>query len=112
MRLVFAIAGDERKMRPGLVLILLLASLLPASAAERPAAIPDSQTEIDVAFWRSVENTRDRSELQAYLNRFPNGIFAELARLRLARMHPPSIEILPGPEPPPAPNSPPPIPRP
>jgi hypothetical protein len=99
-------------MRSGLVLILLLASLLPASAAERPAAIPDSQTEIDVAFWKSVENTKDRSELQAYLNRFPNGIFAELARLRLARMHPPSIEILPGPEPLPAPNSPPPAPRP
>jgi hypothetical protein len=35
MRLIFAIAGDERKMRPGLVLILLLVSLLSAGAAER-----------------------------------------------------------------------------
>jgi hypothetical protein len=99
-----AIAGDERKMRLGLVLISLLALLLPAGAAER--AIPDNQTEIDVAFWKSVENTKDRSELEAYLNRFPNGIFAELARLRLARMHPPSIAILPGPEPGPAPQPP------
>src|SRR6516165_5123210 len=112
MRLVFAIAGDERKMRPGLVLILLLASLLPGGAAERAAAVSDSQTEIDVAFWKSVENTKDRSELEAYLNRFPNGIFAELARLRLARMHPPSIEILPGPEPAPGPAPQPPVQRP
>jgi hypothetical protein len=90
-------------MRLGLVLILLLASLRPAAAAERPAAIPDSQTEIDVAFWKSVEGSKDRSELQAYLNRFPNGIFAELARLRLARLQPPSIEILPAPAPAPQP---------
>src|SRR5579864_3680368 len=93
-------------MRLGLVLILLLASLPPVGAAERPAAISDNQTEIDVAFWKSVENTKDRGELEAYLNRFPNGIFAELARLRLARMHPPSIEILPGPGPTPAPQPP------
>jgi hypothetical protein len=98
----FAIA-DERTMRLGLVVILLLASLRPAAAAERPAAIPDSQTEIDVAFWKSVEGSKDRSELQAYLNRFPNGIFAELARLRLARLQPPSIEILPAPAPAPQP---------
>src|SRR5580704_4433865 len=90
-------------MRLGLVVILLLASLRPAAAAERPAAIPDSQTEIDVAFWKSVEGSKDRSELQAYLNRFPNGIFAELARLRLARLQPPSIEILPAPAPAPQP---------
>ena len=42
MRLVFAIAGDERKMRPGLVLILLLASLLPGGAAERAAAVSEA----------------------------------------------------------------------
>jgi hypothetical protein len=98
MKVALAIADDERKMRLGVIVILLLEALLPAGAAERPTAITDNQTETDVAFWKSVEGSQNRSEFQAYLNRFPNGIFAELARLRLARMRTPSIEILPPPD--------------
>jgi hypothetical protein len=74
------------------------------AAPMKPAT--DSQTEIDVTFWKSVENTQDRGELQAYLNRFPNGIFAELARARIARLRPPSIQIMPAPEPAPQPPAP------
>ena len=44
---------------------------------------PAADTEVDVTFWKSVESTKDRGELQAYINKFPNGIFAELARTRL-----------------------------
>jgi len=62
---------------------------------------PAADTEVDVTFWKSVENTKDRGELQAYLNKFPNGIFAELARARLARMP------APGPAPPAPPPKPP-----
>jgi hypothetical protein len=73
---------------------------LPTTVPAKPAA--DTQTEADVTFWKSVESTADRGELQAYLNKFPNGIFAELARTRLARL----------PTPPPQVNSPPPVPQP
>ncbi len=67
---------------------------------------PAADTEVDVTFWKSVENTKDRGELQAYLNKFPNGIFAELARARLARM-PVATGPGPNPGPPPQPSPPP-----
>jgi hypothetical protein len=34
-------------------------------------------------FWESVKDSRSPEELRAYLQRFPNGVFAELARLRI-----------------------------
>ena len=37
---------------------------------------------IEVAFWNSVKDSRDPSELQAYLNKYPKGQFAELAVIR------------------------------
>jgi hypothetical protein len=67
------------------------------TVAEPPR--PAADTEVDVTFWRSVENTKERGELQAYLNKFPNGIFAELARTRLARM-PAETTPNPAPKPP------------
>jgi Caspase domain len=62
----------------------------PLPEPPRPAA----DTEVDVTFWKSVENSKERADLQAYLNKFPNGIFAELARACLTRMPEP------GPSPP------------
>src|ERR1700724_2331944 len=99
-----AIAGSERKMRHSLVFSLLILSLLPAAAAERPAAVSDSETEIDVTFWKSVEGRQDRNVRWAYLRRFPNGVFAELARAGQARLQATWIQILPGPEPAPQPQ--------
>jgi hypothetical protein len=37
----------------------------------------------DVAFWTSVRDSKSAAELRAYLDKFPNGTFSELARLRL-----------------------------
>jgi adenylate cyclase len=39
---------------------------------------------LDLAFWNSVKDSSRPEELQAYLERHPNGHFAELARARLA----------------------------
>jgi len=37
----------------------------------------------DRAFWESVKNSNNPGELVAYLDKFPNGIFSSLARLRI-----------------------------
>lgn len=38
----------------------------------------------DLAFWQSIQNSTDPAEYRAYLEAFPNGRFAALARLRAA----------------------------
>ncbi|HSV69863.1 MAG TPA: caspase family protein [Methylibium sp.] len=65
------------------------AAVVPAAAAapSKPAPTPTPSvggTETaELAFWDSVKTSGSERELQAYLNRFPNGIFAELARSRM-----------------------------
>ena len=53
-------------------------------AAAPVVLAPDRDAE--VVFWNSVRDTSDAAELRAYLSRYPNGTFAELARNRLARL--------------------------
>jgi class 3 adenylate cyclase len=40
---------------------------------------------IELAFWQSVQASDDPQEYQVYLERYPNGTFADLARARLAK---------------------------
>lgn len=50
-----------------------------------PAAAPAADTaSMELAFWDSIKSSARPAELQAYLDRFPNGIFSGLARARLA----------------------------
>lgn len=60
---------------PGLLLALLIA--MPAAA---------EPTDAEIEFWRSVKETSVPEELQAYLNAYPSGAFAELARIRLKNL--------------------------
>lgn len=56
-----------------------------AVAAGAPApgtAAPGAET----VFWESVRSSRNPGDLRAYLARFPNGVFASLARNRLEEM--------------------------
>jgi TPR repeat protein len=52
----------------------------------------DSQGASEITFWESVRNTRDPAELQAYLEAYPSGQFAPLARLRLNKLQEPAGE--------------------
>jgi formylglycine-generating enzyme required for sulfatase activity len=52
---------------------------------------PDTNA-IELALWESVKSASTVSEIQAYLNRFPNGFFAELARLRISSLNSSSAE--------------------
>lgn len=40
----------------------------------------------DTMFWDSVKNSKDPDEVRAYLDKFPNGMFAPLARIRLKNL--------------------------
>lgn len=53
-----------------------LAAQAQSSADNGPA------TEIELAFWESVKDSEDGSELEAYLERYPDGVFAPLAQTR------------------------------
>lgn len=52
----------------------------PAMFAQDSAA--SSNPAVEMAFWNSVKDSRDPDELQAYLNKYPKGQFAELAVIR------------------------------
>ncbi len=51
------------------------------------AALPlHAQAPGEVTFWESVRDSKNPDELRAYLQTFPNGMFAPLARARLAAL--------------------------
>jgi hypothetical protein len=70
-----------------------------ASAPAPAAASP--QADREVVFWQSIQSSRRPADFEAYLQRYPQGEFAPLARTRLAELGPPST-------PPQLPGSPPP----
>jgi len=47
---------------------------------------PFDERTMEVAFWDSVKDSEDAAQLEAYLKRYPQGAFAELAQLKLARL--------------------------
>ena len=54
-------------------------------AAPIPPAKPDSSA-LELAMWDGVKNATTVAEVQAYLSRFPNGFFSELARARIVAL--------------------------
>jgi len=65
--------GPVAGLRPGLE---------PGPAAD--AATPGADPGAEILFWESVRDSADPAALAAYLQRWPEGHFAPLARLRLA----------------------------
>lgn len=47
---------------------------------------PSPAFDADGAFWQSVASSKDPADFRAYLHRFPNGTFAELAQRRIAAL--------------------------
>lgn len=42
--------------------------------------------ELELVYWKDVKDSDDPSDLQGFLERFPNGIYADLARRRVKRL--------------------------
>jgi formylglycine-generating enzyme required for sulfatase activity len=55
----------------------------PTTVQGAPAQQKPDTNAIELALWDSVKNATTAVEIQAYLNRFPNGFFAEVARVRI-----------------------------
>ncbi len=53
-----------------------------AVAAPNPAATVATELALDLAFWDAVKDSRSPADYRAYLEQYPNGRFAALARLR------------------------------
>jgi uncharacterized caspase-like protein len=53
-----------------------------AAAAPPAAVVTDKET----VFWNSIKDSDDSAQFVAYLERYPNGTFAELARLKRDRL--------------------------
>ncbi len=53
-------------------------------AASNPAATIATELALDLAFWDAVKDSRSPADYRAYLEQYPNGRFAALARVRSA----------------------------
>src|SRR5262245_54808176 len=56
------------------------AATAPAVPAPEPAADPQQQ---DIAYWNSIKSSKNAADYQGYLEKFPNGEFVDLAKLRV-----------------------------
>ena len=50
------------------------------SAAQQP---PAASAEVELVFWQSITDSTNPAEFEAYLRRFPNGVFRDLAQIRI-----------------------------
>lgn len=66
---------------------LLFASLL-AAATLAAAQSPDEALRAEIVFWETVRASNEAADYRAYLEQYPNGKFAVLARNRLAAQAP------------------------
>ena len=57
------------------------------SGAQQPAA---ASAELEGLFWQSVMNSTNPAEFEAYLRRFPDGLFSKLAEARLSALRAPA----------------------
>lgn len=57
-----------------------------ANAAEPLRVAQAKDRSADLEFWKSVKDSNQPAELEAYLEAFPDGLFSTLARIRLKRL--------------------------
>jgi formylglycine-generating enzyme required for sulfatase activity len=57
---------------------------------------------VDSTFWDSIKDSTDPADFQAYLKKFPNGTFADLAANRIKDLKKPAAAAIPAPVPTPA----------
>ena len=60
------------------------------SPAGAPAVAPTATAELEGLFWQSIMNSTNAADFEAYLRRFPNGVFSELAQNRLTALRQPA----------------------
>lgn len=81
---------EESRWKEFVADIKLATDSTPKTEAEAPAAtavgqVPPDAT-IENTFWNSIKDSDDTTELEAYLSRYPDGHFVDLAKNRLANL--------------------------
>ena len=62
-------------------------SLAAVTSAPKQEAKPEVKaSEFEIGFWRSIQDANDPAELELYLEQFPEGAYAKLARHKLAKL--------------------------
>jgi hypothetical protein len=89
-------------MRKSIVGALLAAVAALFAVYETPAQIPTGTTSgaavavpdvyREFARWQSIAGSSDIADFEAYLREFPNGLFTELARARIASLRHPQLD--------------------
>ncbi|MCC5968505.1 MAG: hypothetical protein JJU15_00990 [Pararhodobacter sp.] len=68
----------------------------PAQSQTAPgSAVTEPTASVELVFWQSIMQSTSPDEFRAYLERWPDGIFADLARLRLAALSSPPPPMMP-----------------
>lgn len=57
----------------------------PAAAEAAPAAKPVANATKEQAYWDGIKDSKDAGDYQAYLSKFPDGLYADVARDKIDR---------------------------
>jgi len=86
-----------RRTLPLLLHFLYSLALLPGMAAAAIGVVPqdmvagilpkDTAEQYELTFWDSIKDSKHASDYEAYLQAYPNGRFAALARARIAQLN-------------------------
>ena len=60
---------------------------VPVVAVPELPSTPDDSAGAELAFWDSIKDSTSIADHEAYLERFPDGIFIRLARIRLKKLN-------------------------
>jgi serine/threonine-protein kinase len=58
---------------------------MPPMPVQKPRAAPQA-SETELEFWKAIQNSTDAAEFEFYLEQFPDGTYAALARHKIARL--------------------------
>jgi hypothetical protein len=64
-----------------------------AAASSSPTPLPPQPFDpaaLELAFWDTIKNSTNADDFRAYLDKYPNGTFAQLARIRLVNLQTPA----------------------
>jgi len=64
---------------------------LPEQTSE-PTTRPPVEERLELAFWESIKNEKNPELFQAYLNRYPKGVFSDIARINLRQQKTAALE--------------------
>ena len=79
-------------MKPSAFVALTLAilQLTTVSFGQSPQPAQTSQASPESALWESIKDSKDPDDYKAYLDKYPSGIYAPLAKRRIARLDSPT----------------------